>query len=271
LQKAPKSRVNLGPRAGGEEVDLRTYGRRRGRHIFLQRFSSRILRIDEDPKARGCWQQLVQEPEPLGYQLVAHGIDTRDGAAGSAQAGDKAKLDRVQAEAEDDRYRRSRCFGRERHNRAARCSDNVYPAADEIGHQLRNSRKVVLCPPVFDCYVLALDVVGFAQSFAERCQQTRHRLRRIRMDISDDWDGRLLRARRERPRRRAAEQREGLAPLHSITSSARSRNVPGILRGRASAVVRLMTRSNLIGCSTGMSPGFAPRKILSTWSPARRN
>src|SRR5436190_3786897 len=30
------------------------------------------------------------------------------------------------------------------------------------------------------------------------------------------------------------------------------------------AVVRLMTRSNLVGCSTGMSAGFAPRRILST-------
>jgi hypothetical protein len=39
----------------------------------------------------------------------------------------------------------------------------------------------------------------------------------------------------------------------------------------ALAVLRLIISSNLIGCSTGMSPGFAPRKILSTWSPARRN
>src|SRR5262245_11508353 len=39
----------------------------------------------------------------------------------------------------------------------------------------------------------------------------------------------------------------------------------------AFAVVRLMTRSNLVGCSTRMSPGFAPRSILSTYSAARRN
>src|SRR5262249_19011159 len=37
----------------------------------------------------------------------------------------------------------------------------------------------------------------------------------------------LLRARRERPRRRAAEQRDELAPLHSITSSARASSVGG--------------------------------------------
>jgi hypothetical protein len=39
----------------------------------------------------------------------------------------------------------------------------------------------------------------------------------------------------------------------------------------ALAVVRLMTRSNLVGCSTGISAGCAPRRILFTNSAARRN
>jgi hypothetical protein len=51
---------------------------------------------------------------------------------------------------------------------------------------------------------------------------------------------------------------------YSITSSARARKDSGILSPRASAVVRLTANSNLVGCSTGRSPGFAPRKILST-------
>src|SRR5262249_6554071 len=38
---------------------------------------------------------------------------------------------------------------------------------------------------------------------------------------------RLLRARRKRPDRRAAEQSDELAPLHSITSSARASSVGG--------------------------------------------
>src|SRR5215831_12798475 len=79
-------------------------------------------------------------------------------------------------------------------------------------------------------------------------------------------------ARRERPRcRRAAEQRDERAtPHHSIASSARSRSASGTFKPRTLAVVRLMTKSNLVGCSTGMSAGFAPRKILSTISAARR-
>src|SRR5215813_11649241 len=50
---------------------------------------------------------------------------------------------------------------------------------------------------------------------------------------------------------------------HSITLSARSRNDSGVVSPSALAVVRLMTRSNLVGCSIGMSPAFAPRRILS--------
>ena len=72
-------------------------------------------------------------------------------------------------------------------------------------------------------------------------------------------------------RRAAEEHGDELAPRHSITSSARSRTASGILSPSALAVVRLMTKSNLVGCSTGMSAGFAPRRILSTRSAARRN
>src|SRR5262249_31354404 len=80
-----------------------------------------------------------------------------------------------------------------------------------------------------------------------------------------DAPGQLLRMRRERPRsRRAAQQRDERAPFHSITSVARSRNDSGIVNPKVFVVVRLRTRSNFVGCSTGRSAGFAPRRILST-------
>jgi len=58
---------------------------------------------------------------------------------------------------------------------------------------------------------------------------------------------------------------------YSITASARVINVGGSVRPRTLAVVRLMTNSNVVGCWTGRSPGFAPRRILSTYSAACRN
>jgi hypothetical protein len=64
----------------------------------------------------------------------------------------------------------------------------------------------------------------------------------------------------------------GRAPLsHLRISSTVARNVCGIVRPRAAAVLALMANSNFVGCSTGISPGFVPRRILSTISAALRN
>ncbi len=71
----------------------------------------------------------------------------------------------------------------------------------------------------------------------------------------------LLRLRRQRPRSRAAEQRDELPPLHSITSSATASSVGGTSRPSAFAVLRLMTSSNLADCTTGKSTGLAPLRM----------
>ena len=57
---------------------------------------------------------------------------------------------------------------------------------------------------------------------------------------------------------------------YSITSSARTRNDSGIVSPSAFAVLRLITSSNLVGCSTGKSAGLAPLAMRSTYSAARR-
>src|SRR5262249_34312941 len=85
-----------------------------------------------------------------------------------------------------------------------------------------------------------------------------------RTEEADNWYlPRLLRPRRERPRRcRAAEQRDCLAArLHSITSSARASSIAGMSRRRARAVGRLMTSSNLLDRTTGRSAGLVPLRM----------
>src|SRR5215471_11924504 len=52
-------------------------------------------------------------------------------------------------------------------------------------------------------------------------------------------------------------------PLYSITSSASESRLSEILMPSASAVLRLITVSNLVGCSTGRSAGFAPLRIFA--------
>src|SRR5215207_7242979 len=58
--------------------------------------------------------------------------------------------------------------------------------------------------------------------------------------------------------------------LYSITSSARVSTVAGISTPSVFAVLRFTTSSNLVGCSTGRSDGFAPLRILSTYVTERR-
>src|SRR5262245_50686246 len=76
---------------------------------------------------------------------------------------------------------------------------------------------------------------------------------------------RPLRARRERARGcRAAEQRDECAAVHSITSSASASSRSGTFRPSALAVLRLITSSNLVGCTTGRSAGFSPLRMRPT-------
>ena len=51
---------------------------------------------------------------------------------------------------------------------------------------------------------------------------------------------------------------------YSITSSASTSWLCGIVRPSALAVFRLIANSNKVGCSIGSSPGFAPRRIRAT-------
>src|SRR5436190_22304934 len=87
------------------------------------------------------------------------------------------------------------------------------------------------------------------QAFAD-CRNTHAHICSLSwMQHSDFRDSRrLLRARGERPYgRRAAEQRDELAPSHhSITSSARTSRIVGISRPSVLAVRKLITRSNLV-------------------------
>ncbi len=63
----------------------------------------------------------------------------------------------------------------------------------------------------------------------------------------------------------------GVGGVHySITSSARPSTAGGIVRPRALAVLRLITNSNFVDCSTGMSAGLAPLRMRSTKDAACR-
>src|SRR5262249_2095831 len=74
----------------------------------------------------------------------------------------------------------------------------------------------------------------------------------------------LLRINNRRPRRRAAESQDELAPPHSITSSARTSTLAGTSMPSALAVLRLMASVDLGGACPGRSAGFSPLRMRST-------
>src|SRR5262245_34843020 len=85
---------------------------------------------------------------------------------------------------------------------------------------------------------------------------------------------RLLRMRMccKRPcRSQPSQQTDELAPLHSITSSASCWRCKGTSRPSALALFRLMTSSNLVGSSIGISDALLPFNSLFTTEPARRH
>src|SRR5262249_19159786 len=135
----------------------------------------------------------------------------------------------------------------------------------KLSHNLGKSLVLPLHGAPLDDEILSFDITQLAHPLLECGIRAERRLARYCGEEANAPDlAGLLRARRERPRGRGTEERDELAAPHSINSSARSRTASGILSPSALAVVRLMTKSNLVGCSTGMSAGFAPRRILST-------
>src|SRR5262245_59165876 len=112
--------------------------------------------------------------------------------------------------------------------------------------------------------VLVSDVAPFEPTQLLKCL-AEHRVTVFAADTGEDTDAphplRLLRARRQRPRRRAAEQSDELAPSHSITSSARASRVEGTSRPSTLAAWALITSSNLLACMTGKSAGLAPLRM----------
>src|SRR5262249_33057386 len=157
------------------------------------------------------------------------------------------------------------------HRRRVTPDNHGHLPLQKLGDQSRQLVVLAAGPSIFNGHILTLDETDFLQPLAERGHIGHWCAGCItRPDEADEWDG-LLRVHRERPCRRAAEQRDELAALHSITSSARNRNDSGIVKPIAFAVLRLITSSNFVGCSTGRSADFVPCRILCTRAALRRN
>ena len=145
--------------------------------------------------------------------------------------------------------------------------DHVRLSSDQLFRMTPHELRITRGPAFIEVCVPPLDPAQGLQGFSECCNA------RLPLGVSRNSNQyanaphalALLRACRERPSsHRAAEQRDEVAPFHSITSSASANNLSGIVRPSALAVFRLMTSSNLVGCITGRSIGFSPLRIRPT-------
>src|SRR5262245_32792186 len=194
--------------------------------------------------------------------------------AGTRSTGHKAAADRVADEREYDRYGLRFLLKDPRHLIRTGQHD-VGRRGDQLSCKSAGLVGIAAGPTIVDLDIASFDPAQALQALRQRCDIGLRLW--IALGVShQDADAPhplgLFRPCLERPcGRRAAEQCDELVPSHSITAFARASSLSGIASPSALAVLRLMTRSNSIGCSIGISAGFAPRSILSTRSAARRH
>src|SRR5262249_8665111 len=128
------------------------------------------------------------------------------------------------------------------------CHDDVGSQADQLLRERSYPIDVSAGPTKVHPHVAAIGPTQVRKRLSERRDHSRRRAI-VFVAPHDHADVphavALLRARQERPRRRAAEERDELAPDHSITRSAMASRPGGNVRSSALAVERLITNSNL--------------------------
>src|SRR5439155_21378983 len=110
--------------------------------------------------------------------------------------------------------RRGQGFCREGRRCARRRDDGGDATADQLSRQFRQSTELIFGPAVFDRDVAAFDKACFVQASLERGDLIASRCEGADVKIANYRHRRLLRARRERPSRRAADEGYKLAPSH---------------------------------------------------------
>src|SRR5262249_20068280 len=129
------------------------------------------------------------------------------------------RADRIGNRRHDNRNRRRGALGRLDAGRVGR-NDDVDLQPNQLRRQIGQTIGTSLCRTKLEGEIAAFDVAEFAQSFAQLLAE-RFRIRSRQDERSDPRRSALLRARRERPRSCAAEQRDELGASYSYHFQAR--------------------------------------------------
>src|SRR5262249_33712009 len=122
---------------------------------------------------------------------------------------------------------------------------------DQFRREFAYAIGITRAPAIVDLHIPADCPAQLLQPLMES-REARLSFRIIGGEIHEHADAphplALLRIRRERPRGRAAEQRDELAPFHSNTSSARPDKGSGTVMPSTLAVFRFRKSSTLVDC-----------------------
>src|SRR5262249_4428282 len=140
------------------------------------------------------------------------------------------------------------------------CHDDFRRKRDQFFRVSANPRRITATPSDFKLHIAIFGPAQLMQQLYEHRETSLLgcRFGRTHEHADPSHPVGLLRARRERPRRRPADERDERAALHSITSSAATSSLSGTVSPSVRAVWLLMTSSNFEDCRTGRSPDFAP-------------
>src|SRR5262249_15047845 len=220
-------------------------------------------RINEHSDTGDRRYQPEQELQPFCRQLTADKIDARKVVARPSEASDKTGLDRI---FRDDKHDGDGC-GRSlcRQRRRTIRGNHRHPAPNQLRCELWQSIRLILSPAVHYRDILSFDEADILQATVECAQAVSECLGRGAVEEANRRHGRLLCARRKWPGCCCtAEQRDELAALHSITSSARPVSGSDTVSPSALAILRLRTSVYLTARVTGRSVGFSPLRMRST-------
>src|SRR5262249_33226220 len=136
--------------------------------------------------------------------------------AGPRQAGDKPAADRIADGRGDDRDRRCRSLRRQACLGSMR-EDGIDLEANELGRDFSVTLIASLSPAILNGDGSILDPAEFVQSLHKSSNPLAHGRSGTRAQEADGRQlARLLRARRERPCRRAPKRTEKFAPPHVL-------------------------------------------------------
>src|SRR6516164_4974327 len=210
-------------------------------------------------------RDLFEQSQPFPTQGVFELNKAGGVTARPRHAVDVSGTKRVHYLHEHDRHG-VRCLQQWPHCRITSRKDDIRRESGQLARMSANLASIASAPAGLDSHVASVGPTQLLQPLLECCEVGLC-LRidsRVREDADESHALTLLRARRERPCDSCtAEQRDELAPFHSITSSARASSVDGTSRPSALAVLRLITRSYLVDACTGSSAGFTPLRMRS--------